>query len=304
MPKSDAESKKVAASVKAFYDSYAWQRDETTGALQGSILDDDLSDAAQKYGDDNELRYRRFFGDGGEYFLDVGCGAKPRRILSESFQRHICVDVSVVGLKEARHRIGDSGSYILADMAALPFRDDSLDAALSGHSLYHIDKDLQVPVLKELYRVVKPDKTILVFYSSRYNLISIAHMVPKALLGFANLLLRPLKRQVSPGLPSLRRFRIHSMSAEPAFPPLYAYPHNPKWLASKFKTADVTCLCTLTMYDTALLSKLHLFHVVVPVLAYFERRFPHAMAYVGKYTCIRIQKTDYPLQNNRAHTRS
>jgi SAM-dependent methyltransferase len=291
VPRSDGESENVAASVKAFYDSYAWQRDETTGTLQGSTLDDDLSDGAQKYGADNESRYRRFFEYGGRFFLDVGCGAQPRRKLSASFKEHLCVDVSVVGLREARDRIGDSGSYILADMAALPFRGDSLDAALAGHSLYHVDKDLQTPVLKELYRVVKPDKTILVFYSSRHNLISLAHMIPKALLGFGNLLLRPLKLRVSPGS-SLRRFRVRKMSAEPAFPPLYAYPHNPRWLARTFKNADVTCLCTLTMYDTALLSKLHLFRVVVPVVAFFERRFPHAMVYVGKYTCIRIQKTD------------
>ena len=73
---------------------------------------------------------------------------------------------------------------------------------------------------------------------------------------------------------------------------LYSYPYNPKTLAREFETAEVTCLHTLTQYDTTVLRKLRLLKFALPILAFLEKRFPRAMVYIGKCTCINIQKTD------------
>ena len=275
------DTNKVGQTLRAFYDTYGWKRDEATGYLKGELLHEDLDERTQRYWDNNEMRYQRYFSDGGRFFLDAGCGAKPRKCLAEGFQMHVCVDISILGLKEAREKIGDSGAYVLADLASLPFKEGSFDAALVCHCLYHVEKDLQFVVLDEMYRSIKTGKNILVFYSSRYNLISVAHMVPKLLLASGNLLRN-----------SFRRLRRREASASDSMPPLYSYPHNPRRLARAFKNSEVSCLTTLSGYDTALLRRLGLFNLLVPVFTFLERRFPHAMVYIGKFACIRIQKAN------------
>jgi len=271
----------VGQSVGNFYDEFGWKRDEATGHLNGSLLHEDLDERTQSYWDNNEMRYRPYIGAGGRFFLDAGCGAKPRSNLAQDIQWHVCVDISILGLREAREQIGDSGIYVLADLASLPFKEDSFDGALLCHCLYHVEKELQFVVLEETYRATKRQKNILVFYSSRYNLISFFHRAPKLLLGLANLMR---------GFPG--RFGKGKARLADAMPPLYSYPHNPFRLARAFNKYDVSCLSSLSNYDTALLRRLHLFNIVVPVVIFLERRFPHFMAYIGKYTCIRIQKTD------------
>jgi ubiquinone/menaquinone biosynthesis C-methylase UbiE len=290
----DRKSREVSSSLKHFYDSYGWRRDDEDGALHGSIIHEDQDQAVQNYAEINELRYKPLLREGGSYFLDIGCSAKPRTELAENFREHICLDISIVGLTEARKNLGSSGQYILADMTELPFKSDVCDAALVCHCLYHVDKDLQVPVLKELYRIIKPTKRILVFYSSRHNLITAAHLPFKFGAHVVNLLLHRFGLDLRPYRPFLTRIRHSDGSTSVAMPSLYSYPYNPIRLAREFKTAKVSCLATLTQYDTAVLKKLRLLKVVLPVLSFLEDRFPRAMVYVGKYSCIDIEKTEKP----------
>ena len=188
--------------------------------------------------------------------------------------------------------LGESGKYILADLARLPFKDKSFDGVLASHCLHHIDKDLQADVLGELYRVTRPRKNILVFYSSRHNLISLIHGIPKALIPFANPPLNLLGLSLSLGFPYLKRRKKQANSNPDPYPELYSHPLNPMRLAKGFESAEVSCLMTLTRYDTETLRALHLLKIVIPPLDFLERRFPHLMAYIGKYTCIRIMRLD------------
>lgn len=290
--KPDREPRKISSSLKHFYDTYGWQREEGTGIFNGSIIHEDPDQAVQDYFEANELRHKHLLSDGGSYFLDIGCGAKPRSELAENFKHHLCVDISIVGLNEARHKLGASGQYILADMTEMPFKVDSCDAALVCHCLYHVDKDLQVPVLKELYRVIRPKKRILVFYSSRHNLITAAHLPVKFGTIAVNMVLHRIGMELRPHRPFLVRLKRDDGSAIEQPPALYSYPYNPKTLAQGFKTAEVTCLHTMTQYDTTVLRKLRLLNFAIRVFSFLEKRFPKAMVYVGKCTCINIQKTD------------
>ena len=270
---------KVGQSVRTFYDTWGWKKDEATGQLKGVLLHEDLDERTQSYWHQNELRYQRNFSHGGRFFLDLGCGAKPRKFMSENFQNHVCADISIEGLNGARELLGDSGSYVLADMAALPFKDGSFDGSIIVHCLYHVEKDLQFVVLEETFRTLNAEKNILVFYSSRNNLISLAHKVPQLLLAIGASLRK-----------SIRLVMKKQINSTDSLPSLYSHPHNPKRLARDFEDSDVSCLTTFSNHDTAFLRRIGLFGIVVPVFAFLERRFPHFMVYIGKYTCIRIHK--------------
>ena len=58
-------------------------------------------------------------------------------------------------LQRARHRLGDRGEYILANLLDLPFDDSAFDCAISLHTIYHIDKEDQEGAVRELLRVTK-----------------------------------------------------------------------------------------------------------------------------------------------------
>ena len=288
----DKESKTPAEIVKTFYDTYGWKRDEASGRLQGYVLHADVDETVESYGIRNEMRYRHHFKDGGGFFLDSGCGGSPRRYMSQDFSKHVCADISIAGLAEARSQLGEFGSYVLADLSALPFKDKSFGGTLASHCLYHVDKELQPVVLKELYRVTGAGKSILIFYSSRSNLVSLLHKVPALAVTLVRPWLARLGLQIDMVPPYLKRAGKHEGQAMDTPPALYAYPYNPAILAKDLESAEITCLMTLTKFDTEALRKLRVLRLVLPIMSFLERRFPHAMIYVGKYTCIRISRGD------------
>ena len=92
--------------------------------------------------------------------LEVGCGTGifwrggaqvPRG------WRVILTDMSAGMLAETRAsltQIGHSFTYIQADAQAIPFRDESFDAVIANHMLYHVP---DIPrALTEIRRVLKP----------------------------------------------------------------------------------------------------------------------------------------------------
>jgi len=286
------ERKPTAQEVlKKFYDDFGWQVNESSGLLNNQIYFQDMDDASTKYRSDHELKYKQVFMKGGKYFLDAGCGGEPRRSLSDNFEVHLCLDISIVGLTTAKQQLGDSGEYILADLSHLPFKDDSIDSVLASHCLYHIDKDKQQGVIKEFYRVTRKGKFILIFYSSRYNLISLFHKVVQTISGVTNIILHKLGLHLRPLPPYLvRRINIGKDFKNLAIPELYSFAYNPLKLVKNYQSADVSCLMTLSNYDTRLLRKLHLLKLGAFLFDFMETVFPHLMCYIGKFTCIKIRK--------------
>ena len=136
---------------------------------------------------------------------------------------------------------------------------------------------------------------ILVFYSSRYNLISLLHKFSKLGTQGANVILGRFGFHLEHAPPYLnRKSTITYASVDSEVPDLYSFAHNPVRLVREFDSADVSCLMTFTIYDTGLLRKLHLLNLAIKIFDYLETAFPHAMRYVGKFTCIRIQKQKEP----------
>ncbi len=272
-------SKKALETVKVFYDTFGWKKDLSYCQYHDQLLFVETDKTTQDYIKCNEERYHKYFKNGGQFFLDAGCGALPRFNFSKNYKKHVCVDISMTGLMEARGILGDKGLYIKADLAELPFMDESFDGILVSHCLYHVAKKLQSVALGELYRVTKVNKNMLIFYSSNYNLLSLFSNIGKQLTNLLNLI-----SQIS-------------KSSKPAanennqnLPQLYSYTFNPFHLTKEFKSAKISCLRILTQTEMKFLRKIHLLKFTLPVFAFLERTFSFLMCYVGRYVAIRIEK--------------
>ena len=89
-----------------------------------------------------------------EHVLEVGCGAgRDGRVIADAGLRYVGVDLSPVGARICR----DAGLTACAASAlALPFADDSFDAAWTMSTLMHLPGDGLPQALAELSRVLVP----------------------------------------------------------------------------------------------------------------------------------------------------
>jgi ubiquinone/menaquinone biosynthesis C-methylase UbiE len=277
MESHSGEKSLIREGVRKFYDTYGWTIDRGRGQYQNDLLYGDLSDIAKEYDRSCEARYAKHFVAGGRFFLDVGCGAKPIKQLGQKFQRHVCVDISLVGLTEARQKLGDRGLYVVADMSALPFKDDVFDGVVASYCLYHLDKDSQLSAVREFYRVVKAKKNIVVFYVAKNSLVLAAHTVAKAVAKISCLL--------------TRLFRSRKPGRGEAVPFVYLCVQSPFQLSRGFGCVDITCLRSLTRVESLVLHELGLLGPATRCFLFLERKFPHAMLLLGSHAAVRIQKT-------------
>ncbi|MAE69050.1 MAG: hypothetical protein CME06_01120 [Gemmatimonadetes bacterium] len=159
----DPDADEVSSLVRDFYAS-GWKRKDG-GALAAREIHEDLSDYGQQYIKTNEDRFISFLEDERvEFFLDVGCGAQPRVDFGIHGDRHVCLDLSLEGLIEARQILGDRAICICGSILDIPLKDGVADQVIASHTLYHIDRDLQPVAISEIARVRAPHGKALIFY--------------------------------------------------------------------------------------------------------------------------------------------
>jgi ubiquinone/menaquinone biosynthesis C-methylase UbiE len=116
-----------------------------------------------------------FLPSSGELLLDAGSGPiqYPEYIeYSAGFSKRVCVDLSQRALDEARSKLGDRGEYVRASLLDLPFPEGRFDAAVSLHTIYHVDEGLQEKAVRELIRVLKPRGRCVVVYANPKRLVA------------------------------------------------------------------------------------------------------------------------------------
>jgi SAM-dependent methyltransferase len=142
---------------------------------------------AEQYGDAERLRIRREAHEryserpAGDFFtwvlshlalaagarvLDVGCGDgayHPALLAADA--RVVGLDASGGMLREARERTAGRGGLVRAEAERLPFDDDSCDAGMANHVLYHVVD--RVGALRELRRVVRPGGRLVLVTNAR-----------------------------------------------------------------------------------------------------------------------------------------
>ena len=146
--------------VREFYDRIGWS--QAGDGLYQNARYEDLRPVSQEYIHRCHLRINPHLAAQGDLLLDAGSGPVqwPEYLTySAAYRFRVCADISITALREARKRLGEKGLYVVADVAALPFKPDAFDGAVSMHTFHHLPLDAQKGAYLELVRVLKPDRT-------------------------------------------------------------------------------------------------------------------------------------------------
>jgi SAM-dependent methyltransferase len=158
----------VEDQVREFYDEYGW-RAEASGRTADAELWEDLRPCAASYLSACRRKVRAFLPPSGERLLDAGSGPiqYPEYLeYSSGFAKRVCVDLSQRALDSAHAKLGDCGDYVRASVLDLPFPDDHFDAAVSLHTIYHVDRERQEDAVRELLRVSRPGAAVVLVYAN------------------------------------------------------------------------------------------------------------------------------------------
>lgn len=151
----------VKKEIGQFYDQIGWQL-EGDGVYQNARYED-LRPVSAEYIHRCHMRVKRHIAPSGDFLLDAGSGPvqyDEYLTYSQDYRYRVCMDLSVVALQEARKRLGEKGIYINADIANLPFKDDTFDGIVSLHTIHHVPIEEKVGVYKGLQRVLKPGRSM------------------------------------------------------------------------------------------------------------------------------------------------
>lgn len=157
--------------VRDFYEDQGWRTSaaEGEGAYADAQLWEDMRPCAAEYVSACRRKVLAFLPDRGERILDAGSGPiqYPEYFeYSQGFAKRVCVDLSQRALDEAREKLGDRGEYVRASLLDLPFPAGHFDAAVSLHTIYHIDRDRQEDAVRELIRVLRLGAKAVVVYAN------------------------------------------------------------------------------------------------------------------------------------------
>ena len=132
----------------------------------------DYREVSRKYMENSYLRAQKYLSKSGEYLLDIASGTtgfKEYLQLSDNFKTRICIDISLEALFQAAANFkGREGIFICGDITNIPLKENSCDAVLSQHILYHIPKNEQGKAVREMYRVCKKDGVVAIVYNWFY----------------------------------------------------------------------------------------------------------------------------------------
>jgi len=187
----------IKKNVREFYDHVGWQM--VSGEVYQNAEYEDLRPVSRDYIHKCHLRINRHLAPQGEFLLDAGSGPVqyPEYLTySEGYTARVCMDISIVAMREARKRLGEKGRYVMADVAHLPFKDDAFDGIVSLHTIHHVPMEDKLPAYEELYRALRPGKSMAIV-NGWTNAPLMVRLKPfmKNMIRFHNWWLRKVKKQ-------------------------------------------------------------------------------------------------------------
>lgn len=281
--------------VQLFYQEVGWIS-SPEGKYRDTEIFVDQRPISLEYLRHCHLRLNYYLPKSGRYFLDAASGAIPHNeylTYSEHFEKRICVDLSYQALEEAQRKLGDRGIYILGDVVHLPLQDNSLDAAVSLHTIYHVPADEQRAAFDELHRVIKPSaKAVIVYTFGQKVLLVRAASAPFKVMSIARKTATNLRRLISrSGSAGPGGGKPSGMKKEDRG--LYYHPHPYSWFANQRWDYPLEIYCWRSIGKQTLQQwfRPRLFgKQLLQALFFLEGRLPRLMGRWGQYPLIVIHK--------------
>jgi len=198
--------------VKGFYDGQGWDSGSSGDTVDAQLWED-LRPMAASYVSACRRRVLDWIPRTGDRLLDAASGPiqyPEYREYSAGYRKRVCVDISSKALEEAKRKLGHHAETICTSILDLPFDDSSFDAVVSLHTIYHIERDQQEAAVRQLLRVVRPGKPVVIIYSNPDRLLA------------------RIRRTITGGAPQSR-----------SEDPLYFFAHPIRWWQRFEDVADV-----------------------------------------------------------------
>jgi ubiquinone/menaquinone biosynthesis C-methylase UbiE len=278
--------------VQEFYDNFGWDRGDD-GFYRDTSTFVDLRPVLDDYYRKTHRLVKSFIPAHGQYFLDAGCGAIANAEdlqYSLGYRWRVCVDFSKRALWEARSRLGAEGFFVLADITKLPFKDNVFDGTVSAHVLYHVPEDEQEAALRELHRTVKRGGSCVIIYTWPICWLTKVATFAQALGSIVMIpttFWRNLSRATAPQPKNVRESRQ-------SHPPIYYHPHDYQWFDNTLPSEwdfDIRCWRSVDkIFTTTLVPNNFLGRLLMNLIFWFETRFPHLSARIGRYPMVVLRK--------------
>ena len=271
--------------VQEFYDRIGWKKvDEETYSDASQF--EDLRAVSSDYISNCHRRVTRYIQKSGRYILDAASGPiqyEEYLAYSKHYDFRICVDISLLALKEASGRIGQKGLFIQANITNLPLAENCVDAVVSLHTIYHVPSEEQFLAFQELHRVLKPGATAVIVYSWGWR----SPLMTFMLLPFA-VLRWPLR------LFRLLRARLTKPAGTTNEPTLYFFYHRRKRLEvelRKFCDFDLVVWRSVNILFLRVYCHSWLFgRQLLSLFFSLEETFPRFLGKLGAYPLIVMHK--------------
>jgi ubiquinone/menaquinone biosynthesis C-methylase UbiE len=127
-------------------------------------------------------------------FLDFGCGDGNSAIhFSNYFPKSLYngIDVSSESIQIAKTKSTNKINFQTFDGSNIPFSDNTFDVIFTACVFHHIDFKLHDNLIKEIYRVLKPNGKFYIFEHNPWNPIT-RHMVNTCPFDADAILLKPI----------------------------------------------------------------------------------------------------------------
>jgi ubiquinone/menaquinone biosynthesis C-methylase UbiE len=158
--------------ISDFYNTVGWETESEV--YEDTKRFEDLRELAQEYNDKCRLRVTRHIPTQGDKMLDMASGPIPYKEYveySQNFQKRYCVDLSTKALEDAEKKIGDKGVFLHGSFFDLDLEPNFFDCAISLHTIYHMDKEMQAAAVRKLLTVTKPGQPVIIVYRNPNTLV-------------------------------------------------------------------------------------------------------------------------------------
>jgi ubiquinone/menaquinone biosynthesis C-methylase UbiE len=289
----------VKQEVREFYDRVGWMK--LAESIYQNARYEDLRPVSRRYIHDCHMRVARHIESSGRFFLDAGSGPiqYPEYLeYSRGYEHRVCADISMTALGEARNRIGEHGLFVVADIANLPFKEQSFEGIVSLHTIHHLAEAEQQQAYLELHRVLASQRTAVVVNGwSHSAILAVFEPLIRAANWIRNQVDRVNRQNKSTGKEiagngKYSNRQIHGEYADPKG--TYTSKHDRNWLEQQVAShipVEIFVWRTVSVrFLRALIHPKLGGSFILKLLYALEERFPRFFGESGKYPLILIHR--------------